>query len=49
MKWYAPPGRVPRLQVTDVVPEQVPWVDVAETNWTPLGSVSTTVTSVRVV
>ena len=40
----APPASVPRLQVTAVVPEQLPCVGVAETNAVPAGSVSFTVT-----
>src|SRR4051794_16514321 len=35
---------VPREQMTVVVPEHVPWLVTAETNVTPAGSVSMTVT-----
>ena len=42
-----PPLRiVPRLQVTVLVPEQLPWLGVAETSVTLAGSVSTTVVPV---
>ena len=44
-----PAARVPRLQVTVVVPEQLPCDDVAETNVVPDGSVSVTVTPVAAV
>src|SRR3954469_7468770 len=41
----APVGAtVPREQMTVVVPEHVPWLVTAETNVTPAGSVSITVT-----
>jgi hypothetical protein len=40
----APFARVPRLQVTDVAPVQVPWLGVAETNVRPAGSTSVRVT-----
>jgi hypothetical protein len=40
-----PPGRrVPMLHVIVVVPEQLPWLGVADVNVTPAGSVSRTVT-----
>src|SRR5438445_6559547 len=39
-------ARVPRLQVTVLVPLQVPWLGVAETKLTPLGSASVTDASV---
>ena len=44
----AVPGllRVPRLQVTVLVPLHVPWLGVAETKLAPLGSASVTDTSV---
>jgi len=43
-----PFARVPRLQVTVLVPVQEPWLGVLETNVDPAGSVSTTVTPVAV-
>src|SRR5258708_4739448 len=36
---------VPRLQAMAFVPPQVPWLDVVDTNATPAGSVSFTITS----
>src|SRR5712664_1241606 len=44
---FAPFASVPRLQVTVVVPVQVPWLGVAETNVRPAGSTSVTVTPVE--
>ena len=44
-----PAASVPRLQVTVVVPEQLPCDEVADTNVVPLGSVSVTVTPVAAV
>src|SRR5205823_14862340 len=38
------PGKIPRLHVTVVVPEQDPLLGVADTNVTPAGSVSVTLT-----
>lgn len=43
----APFARVPKLQVTVVVPVQVPWLDVAETNVRLAGSASVIVTPVE--
>jgi len=43
----APFARVPKLQVTVVVPVQVPWLDVTETNVRPVGSASVIVTPVE--
>src|SRR6266446_3912693 len=43
----APFARVPRVQVIVVVPVQVPWLGVAETNMRPAGSTSVTVTPVE--
>jgi len=43
----APFASVPRLQVTVVVPVQVPWLGVAETNVRPAGSTSVNVTPVE--
>ena len=40
----APLARVPRLQVTVVLPEQVPTLGLAETNMVPAGSASVTTT-----
>ena len=45
----APAASVPRLQVTVVVPAQVPCEGVADTNVVPVGSVSVTVTPVAAV
>src|SRR5205807_2369298 len=42
----APLARFPRLHVTVLVPEQLPWPAEADTKVTPLGSVSLTVTPV---
>src|SRR5262245_6945327 len=42
----APTARLPRLQLTVLVPAQVPWVVVAEPNVTPAGSGSATITLV---
>ena len=39
-----PLGKMPRLHVTVLVPEQVPELGVAETNVTPAGSTSVSVT-----
>ena len=39
-------SRLPRLQITGALPLQLPCVAVAETNVTPAGSVSATVTFV---
>src|SRR5215467_4736337 len=44
-----PAARVPRLQVTVAVPVQVPCEAVEDTNVTPAGSVSVTVTPVAAV
>ena len=44
-----PAASVPRLQLTVVVPVQVPCDAVADTNVTPAGSVSVTVTFVAAV
>ena len=41
-----PLPNVPRLQVTVLVPLQLPWLGVADTNVTPAGKVSVTVTPV---
>src|SRR5882762_6003754 len=43
----APFARVPRLQATVVVPVQVPWLGVEETNMRPAGSTSVNVTPVE--
>ena len=40
----APPGKIPRSHVTVVVPEHEPVLGVADTNVTPAGSESVTVT-----
>ena len=40
----APPGKMPRLQTTGPVPEQLPWLGDAETNVVPAGSESVTAT-----
>ncbi len=42
-----PIASVPRLHVTVVVPEQVPWLGVADTNLSPAGSTSVTRTPVE--
>src|SRR5260370_24559912 len=42
-----PMANVPKLQVTVVVPVQVPWLGVADTNLSPAGSTSVTVTPVE--
>jgi hypothetical protein len=40
----AKPWRAPRLQVTVLVPVQLPWLGVTETKLTPVGKVSVIVT-----
>jgi hypothetical protein len=47
MEAFAPLASVPRLQVTVVVPVQVPWLGVADTKVRPAGSTSVTVTPVE--
>jgi hypothetical protein len=44
----APLARLPRLQVTMLVPLQLPWLGVADTKATPVGNVSVIVTPVAV-
>src|SRR6266478_2884495 len=43
----APFARVPKLQVTVVVPVQMPWLGVTETNARPAGRTSVNVTPVE--
>ena len=44
----APLATVPKLQVTVLPNEQLPWLDIADTGVTPAGNVSNTVTPVAV-